>query len=111
MDECPTCGRKLKGDLCPYCDEESLRAADDAESSPVTGESMVAVFACDEERQADHVVSLLESEGIPAFQSLSEDFDDPSELADLDGSIVISVDEEDEARAREIIETAEGDMD
>ena len=111
MNECPTCGRKLRGDLCPYCDEESVTADDDTESNPVTGESMVAVFACDEERQADRVVSLLESEGIPAFQSLAEDFDDASELADLDGNIVISVGEEDENRAREIIENAESDMD
>jgi hypothetical protein len=111
MNECPTCGRKLRGDMCPYCDEEVLAARDDVESSPVTGESRVAVFACNEERQADHVVSLLESEGIPAFQSLAQDFDDPAELADLDGDIVISVSEEDEVRAREIIETTEPEID
>jgi hypothetical protein len=109
MSECPTCGRKIRGDVCPYCDEEGL-ASGDIDSSPVSGESLVAVFGCNEERQADHAVSLLESEGIPAFQSLAEDVDDPAELADLDGDIIISVSEEDEDRAREIITAAEPEM-
>ena len=110
MSECPTCGRKLRGDVCPYCDEEGP-ADNDVDSSPVSGESLIPVYACDDERQADHVVSLLESEGIPAFQSSALDAGDASEAADLDGDIVITVDEEDEERAREIIEAAEHEMD
>jgi hypothetical protein len=110
MSECPTCGRKLRGDLCPYCDEEGL-ADTDVDSSPVTGESLVPVYACDGERQADHVVSLLESEGIPAFIASALDAGDASEAADLDGDIIIKVDEEDEERAREMIEAAEREMD
>ena len=110
MNDCPTCGRRLRGDVCPYCDEEGL-ADSDVDSSPVSGEDLVAVYACDEDRQADHIVSLLESEGIPAFTSPADDVDDPSELADLEGDIIISVSEEDEDRARELIESAEPDMD
>ena len=63
MSECPTCGRQLRGSVCPYCDEEQADGGD-VESTPVSGESMVAVFSSDHERQADHVMSLLESEGI-----------------------------------------------
>jgi hypothetical protein len=110
MNECPTCGRKLRGDVCPYCDEEGLRDAD-GDASPVSGESMVAVYGCNDQRQADHVISLLESEGIPAFQVSEPDSDASSDAADLDGDIIIQVDEEDEDRAREIIEAAEPEMD
>ena len=109
MNECPTCGRKLRGDVCPYCDEEGLRDTD-REASPVSGESLVAVYGCYDERQADHVMSLLESEGIPAFQVSATDVDAASDAADLDGDIIIEVGEEDEDRAREIIEAAEPDM-
>jgi hypothetical protein len=105
MNECPTCGRKLRGDSCPYCDEEGL-ADNDVDSSPVSGETLVAVYACDEERQADHIVSLLESEGIPAFQSSGLNAGDTSEGADLHGEIIIKVSEEDEDRALEVIEAA-----
>lgn len=109
MSECPTCGRKLRGDVCPYCDEEGLGQAD-GDASPVTGESLVAVYGCYDERQADHVISLLESEGIPAFQALAEDLDGTSEAPDLDGDILVQVGEEDEDRARELIEAAENEM-
>ena len=109
MNECPTCGRKLRGDVCPYCDEEGLRDAD-PDASPVSGESLVAVFGCYDERQADHVVSLLESEGIPAFLVTEPDLDTSSGVADLDGDFIIQVDEEDEDRAREIIEAAEPEI-
>jgi hypothetical protein len=110
MSECPTCGRKLRGDICPYCDEEGLADAD-IDSSPVSGESLVPVYACDDERLADHVVSLLESEGIPAFQSSGQDAGKAGEAADLDGDVTVKVDEEDEERAREIVEAAEREMD
>jgi hypothetical protein len=109
MNECPTCGRKLRGDACPYCDEEGL-GEDDVEANPVSGESLVAVYGCHDERQADHVISLLESEGIPAFQISSEDLEATSDSADLDGDIIIQVGEEDEDRAREVIESAEPDI-
>jgi hypothetical protein len=110
MNECPTCGRKLRGDVCPYCDEEGLRDTD-REASPVTGESLVAVYACYDERQANHVISLLESEGIPAFQVPDADIDASSDTSDLDGDIFVQVEEEDEDHAREIIEAAEPEMD
>jgi len=109
MNECPTCGRKLRGDVCPYCDEEGLRDPD-RDASPVSGESLVGIFGCRDERQADHVISLLESEGIPAFQVSEPDIDTSSGAADLDGDIIIQVGEEDEDRAREIIEAAEPDI-
>jgi hypothetical protein len=110
MNECPTCGRKLRGDVCPYCDEEVLGEAG-VDASPVSGESLVAVYGCDDERHADHVISLLESEGIPAFQISGDDLDGTSEAADLDGDIIIQVGEEDEERAREVIEAAAHEMD
>ena len=66
MNECPTCGRKLRGDTCPYCDEE-VAADAEVDSSPVSGEALVAVYGCYDQRQSDRVISLLESEGIPAF--------------------------------------------
>jgi hypothetical protein len=110
MNECPTCGRKLRGDICPYCDEETLADAD-AEASPVSGESLVSIYGCYDEREADHVISLLESEGIPAFQVSGEDLEGTSGAAEVGGDIVIQVSEEDEDRAREIIEAAEGEID
>lgn len=110
MNECPTCGRRIRGDHCPYCDEEGL-SGPGADANPVSGESLVAVYACDEERQADHVVSLLESEGIPAYQVFADDIDDPAQLADLDGDIIIRVDEEDMDRAQEAIDGAGPDVD
>jgi hypothetical protein len=111
MSECPTCGRKLRGDVCPYCDEESPDDVE-AESNPVSGESLVAVYACDEERQADHVISLLESEGVPAFQDSALDAGDLSGDSDgFIGDIVIRVSEDDEERAKEIIESAVHDLD
>jgi hypothetical protein len=110
MNECPTCGRKLRGDVCPYCDEE-VQGAPDVEVSPVSGESLIAVYGCDDRKQADRVISLLESEGIPAFQVSGTDVDGTSEAIDLDGDFIIQVGEEDEDRAREIIETAEHEID
>jgi hypothetical protein len=110
MSECPTCGRKLKGSVCPYCDEEVL---DDerADSTPVSGESLVTVFSCDQPRQADHVMSLLESEGIPAYQASGADLDDlQDDDEDIFGDITIKVDEDDADRAKEVIESAEHEL-
>lgn len=109
MSECPTCGRQLRGSACPYCDEEQADKGD-VESTPVSGESMVVVFSCDHERQADHVMSLLESEGIPAFMDSAADQDNPHDV-ETAGDTVIRVEEEDEDRAREIIESVEHELD
>jgi hypothetical protein len=109
MNECPTCGRKLRGDVCPYCDEEGLGDAD-VDASPVSGEALVGIYGCDDRKQAGHVISLLESEGIPAFQISAADVAGSSDAADLDGDIIVRVTEEDEDRAREIISAAEPDI-
>lgn len=110
MNECPTCGRKLRGDDCPYCDEEQL-IGNDAEATPVSGESMVVVFSSDIRRQADHAMSLLESEGIPAYMgSPDSDIDLHSVVDDIDGEIVIMVEEEDAERATELIQDAEHEL-
>jgi hypothetical protein len=81
----------------------------EAESTPVSGETMVVVFSSDRGRQADHVMSLLESEGIPAFvhSATGEDSldDDDSEF-----DLIIKVEEEDADRAREVIESAEHEL-
>ena len=109
MSECPTCGRQLRGSICPYCDEEQADNGE-AESTPVSGESMVVVFSSDHERQADHVMSLLESEGIPAFVEPAAGADS---LRDVEtaGDIIIRVEEEDADRAKQIIESAEHELD
>ena len=108
--ECPTCGRTVEGDTCPYCDE---RVADETglESGSVSSESMVEVYHCDHQWQADFIISLLESEGIPAFQGPS------SSLSGLEfppvetsGGIAISVAEEDAERTVEIIESAKDEL-
>ncbi len=110
MNECPTCGRKLRGDVCPYCDEE-VQGDANVDVNPVSGEPLVTVYGCNDQRQADRVISLLESEGIPAFQVSGADVDGTSEAVDLDGDIIVRVGEEDEDRAREIIDAAEHEMD
>ena len=109
--ECPTCGRTVEGDSCPYCgDEESL--GDTLETGSVSIESTVEVYHCDHQWQADFIISLLESEGIPAFQgpgsSVSGLEFPPVETS---GGIAILVDEEDADRAREIIESAKEELD
>lgn len=110
MSECPTCGRKLRGGECPYCDEEQFDSGD-SEATPVSGESMVVVFSSDIKRQADHAMSLLESEGIPAYMgSPDSDVDLHGVAEDYDGEIVIMVEEEDAERAAELIEAAEQEL-
>jgi hypothetical protein len=110
MNECPTCGRKMRGDGCPYCDEGQLGSGD-AEATPVSGESMVVVFTSDIKRQADHAMSLLESEGIPAYMgSPDSEIDLHIAADDIDGEIVIMVEEEDAGRAAELIQAAEHEL-
>jgi hypothetical protein len=103
MNECPTCGRKIRGETCPYCDEE-LGQDDAADSTPVSGEALMTVFSCDEEWRAEFVMSLLESEGIPAY---IDSHDSPGGAAEdgpeASGDIVIRVEEEDSEKATEII--------
>lgn len=110
MNECPTCGRRIGGETCSYC-EDHLAESDAADPSPVSGESLVAVFGCDGQQQADVVTSLLESEGIPAYQesaeSIGEFEDSPVETS---GDRIIMVGEEDADRAREIIKSAEHEL-
>lgn len=113
MNECPTCGRKIKGDACPYCDEE-LAQGGSKDSTPVSGESLVVVFRSDKEWQADFVMSALESEGIPAFRESSdavEDLDYDDQADGWSGGISIMVEEEDSERAIEVIDSAKHDLD
>ena len=110
MSECPTCGRRLRGGECPYCDEEQVEGGD-AEATPVSGELMVVVFTCDLRRQADHAMSLLESEGIPAYTGSPDSEIDLHGVADeIDSEIVIMVEEEDAKRAGELIGAAEQEL-
>ena len=110
MNECPTCGRKMRGDDCPYCDEAQFGSSD-VEATPVSGESMVVVFSSDIKRQADLAMSLLESEGIPAYMGSPDSKIDLHRVAaDIDGEIVIMVEEEDAARAGELIKAAEHEL-
>jgi hypothetical protein len=97
----------MRGDDCPYCDEEEFGSGD-VEATPVSGESMVVVFSTDIKRQADLALSLLESEGIPAYMGSPDgeiDFHNVGD-DDLDGDLVIMVEEEDADRAAELIESA-----
>ena len=108
--ECPTCGRTVEGDTCPYCGEEA--AVDDGpKSGSVSSESTTEVYHCDHQWQADFIISLLESEGIPAFQgpgaSVSGLEFPPVETS---GGISILVDEEDGERATETIESAKDEL-
>ena len=111
MNECPTCGRKIRGNVCPYCDEE-VSEGDTAESTPVSGESLIAVFGCDHGWQADFVMSLLQSEGIPAYLESGDAAEDLHDSSDeIEGEIVIRVEEEDAERATEIIESSKHELD
>jgi hypothetical protein len=113
MSECPTCGRRIRDGVCPYCDDDVARD-DSADSTSVSGESSVGIFSSDDERQADLIMSALEAEGIPAHRESSESVGDllsGDEYADLTGDIIIVVDEEDAERAREIVETSEHELD
>jgi hypothetical protein len=111
MGECPTCGRRIRGTVCPYCDEHI--ADDDADDSTlVSGESKVPVFASDEAWQIAFVMGLLESEGIPAYQESADSIDDLDNLLpeDMSGDTVVVVEEEDADRASEAIEASRSDL-
>ncbi len=108
--ECPTCGRTIDGDACPYCEEEAS-LVDPQGAASVSIESTTEVYHCDHQWQADFIISLLESEGIPAFQGPS------STLSGLEfppvetsGGIAIRVDEEDADRAEEIIKSSKDEL-
>jgi hypothetical protein len=112
MNECPTCGRKTRDGVCPYCDEDVTHDAT-ADCATVSGESSVGVFSSDDERQADIIMSALQAEGIPAHRESSESMSDligGDEYADLTGEIIVVVDEEDADRAREIVEASEHEL-
>jgi hypothetical protein len=110
MDECPTCGRKIRGEFCPYCDEE--RDGEEAgEAAPASGEGLVETFSCEHQWQADFIVSLLESEGIPAYRRPASSAGSLESSSAASKSISIQVEEEDTDRAREIIESAKHDLD
>ena len=113
MNECPTCGRKIRGKICPYCDEELVDEESDGSGS-VSADSAVPVFSCDERWQAEFIISALESEGIPAHQESSSSVagrHGGDESPEITGDIAVMVDAEDADRAREIVESAQGDLD
>jgi len=112
MNECPTCGRYIRGDVCPYCEEELLDSAA-GDASPVAGESLVPVYSCDEQWQADFILSALEAEGIPAYKVSAEAVGQlpPNEYAvEITGDIVVTVEEDDAERALEVIESVKQDL-
>jgi hypothetical protein len=112
MSECPTCGRRIRGEVCPYC-EENLGDDDSVDSTPVSGESMVAVYGCEHQWQADFILSALEAEGIPAYtesQATKGDIHLEDIVGAPDGSILITVEEEDADSAREIAESAHQEL-
>lgn len=108
--ECPTCGRIVEGDTCPYCGEEAS-PEDAPESGSVSSEATMEVYHCDHQWQADFIISLLESEGIPAYQGPSSSVSGlefpPVETS---GGIAILVDEEDADKALEIIEASKDEL-
>jgi hypothetical protein len=108
MNECPTCGRMIKGSICPYCDEEALEE-EGTEAVGVTGEELTDVFHCKTQVQADFITSLLESEGIPAFQAPGNSLDGGRRSAGARG-VSIQVEEEDAPRALQIIESAKDEL-
>jgi len=77
----------------------------------VPSESMTEVYHCEHQWQADFIVSLLESEGIPAFQGPGGSVGGlefpPVETS---GGIHILVDQEDAERAVEIIESSRDEL-
>jgi len=109
MNECPTCGRRIKGSICPYCDEE-VAEDEEKESPAAAGEELTEVYHSRTQTQADFITSLLESEGIPTFQSPGEALDSGGRRSSKARGISIQVGEEDVERAQEIIESAKDDL-
>jgi hypothetical protein len=110
MMECPTCGRTVEGNTCPYCGEEAT-FDDDQDSGSVSSESTIEIYHCDHQWQADFIISLLESEGIPASQGPSSSLSGiefpPVETS---GGIAILVEGEDAEQALDIIESAKDEL-
>lgn len=111
MNECPTCGRLIRGDFCPYCDEQVVED-DEFADEEVPSDSLVVVYSCDEKWKADSVISALEAEGIPAYKYRAEAVEHLVEdyYVDPTGEIVVMVDEEDAKRALDIIESTKEDL-
>jgi hypothetical protein len=109
MNECPTCGRRIKGNICPYCDEEILED-EESEAVGVTGEDLTEIYHCATQAQADFITSLLESEGIPTFQTTGEVLDVGGRRSSRTRGISIQVGAEDAERALEMIESSKEDL-
>ena len=109
MDECPICGRRLKGNMCPYCDEEALEE-EDSEATEVVGESLVEVYLCRTPTEADFITSLLESEGIPTFRKPGESLGGDRRAPGTARGISVQVEEEDADRARDLIEASKNEL-
>ena len=109
MNECPTCGRRIRGSMCPYCDEEVL-GEERGEAIGVVGEELVAVYHCKNQGQADFITSLLESEGIPTFQAPGEAFASDRRSSGRARGISIQVEEEDAEKARDLIDAAKDEL-
>ncbi|HVP57763.1 MAG TPA: DUF2007 domain-containing protein [bacterium] len=109
MSECPTCGRRLRGNVCPYCDEEVLNSGE-VEDLGASGEDLVEVFHSRTQAQADFITSLLESEGIPTFQAPGGAAGAGKVAGGRGRGISVQVAEEDVDRARDVIESAKDDL-
>ncbi len=111
MNECPTCGRFIKGDFCPYCDERVVDE-DEFQDEELPSDSLVVVYSCDEQWKADSVISALEAEGIPAYKYRTEAVEHlvDNYYVEPTGEIVVMVDEDDAKRALDVIESNRDDL-
>jgi hypothetical protein len=79
------------------------------DAAGVTGEDLTDVFHCRTQAEADFITSLLESEGIPTFQSPGDSLDGGRRSVPARG-VSIQVEDEDAARALQIIESARDEL-